>query len=161
MNKKILTIVIGTALTLSLAGCGSSQTNNSQSKNTNQSSNATKSSKDNSMPGMKMGNQDNQPLTKAFQDELNGFTTIEQDVSKGDYTSATTLAGNLHDEFHAAILPPLTEKKGKKYAEDIHGKYDELQDAITSKNNSKITEMIKVNRDNLNTIAPILGISLK
>ncbi|MED1472835.1 hypothetical protein [Bacillus salipaludis] len=60
-----------------------------------------------------------------------------------------------------AILPPLTEKKGKTYAEDIHGKYDELQDAITSKNRAKIVELIKVNRDNLDTVAKILGISLK
>lgn len=161
MNKKIITVLIGTALTLSLAACGTSQSNTSQSKNTSQSSrNATKSSQDNSMPG-EYGKQGNQPLTKAFQDELNGFTTIEQDVQKGNYSSAQTLASNLHDEFHAAILPPLTAKKGSTYAEEIHAKYDELQDAVTSKNNSKISELIKVNRDNLNTIAPILGVSLK
>ncbi|MCQ6282795.1 hypothetical protein [Bacillus sp. EB600] len=161
MNEKIITVIIGAALTLSLAGCGTAQNNNSQSKNTTQSNSASKSSQDNSMPGMKMGNQGNQSLTKAFQDELNGFTIIEQDVNKGDYTSATTLAGNLHDEFHAAILPPLKAKKGETYAEDIHSKYDELQDAVTSKNNSKIAELIKVNRDNLNTVAKILGVSLK
>jgi hypothetical protein len=156
MINKLSVVILSTLLVLSLGGCGtSSQSNNSQS------SNAKKSSQDNSMPGMKMDNQGNQSLTNAFQDELNGFTTIEQDVNKGDYTSATTLAGNLHDEFHAAILPPLTDKKGKSYAEDIHGKYDELQDAITSKNNSKIAELIKVNRDNLNTVAKILGVSIK
>jgi hypothetical protein len=156
MIKKISVVILSTFLALSLGGCGTpSQSNNSQS------SNGTKSSQGNSMSGMKMGNQGNQSLTTAFQDELNGFTTIEQDVNKGDYKSATTLAGNLHDEFHAAILPALTNKKGKTYAEDIHGKYDELQDAITSKNNSKIVELIKVNRDNLNTIAPILGVTLK
>jgi uncharacterized membrane protein YvbJ len=158
MNKKIMTVLIGIALTFSLAGCGTAQNTNSQSNNTTSSSSASKSSKDNSMPGMKMGNQS---LTKAFQDELNGFTTIEQDIAKGNYPSATTLASNLHDEFHAAILPPLSAKKGKTYAEDIHAKYDELQDAITSKDKSKIAELIKVNRDNLNTIAPILGVSLK
>ncbi len=161
MNKKIITLLIGTALTFSLTACGASQNNQSQSKNTTQNNSTSKSSQDNSMSGMKMDNKGNQSLTKAFQEELNGFTTIEQDINKGDYTSATTLANTLHDEFHAAILPPLTTKKGKTYAEDIHGKYDELQDAITSKNNSKIAELIKVNRDNLNTIAPILGVSLK
>ncbi|MGG2066753.1 hypothetical protein [Bacillus sp. S14(2024)] len=155
MNKKRFAVILGALLALSLAGCGTSQNNNKS----NQSSQAPKSDQDNSMKGMEMGNQ--QSLAKAFQDELNGFTTIEQDVNKGDYTSATTLAGNLHDEFHAAILPPLTEKKGKTYAEDIHGKYDELQDAITSKNNTKIAELIKVNRDNLNTVAKILGVTIK
>lgn len=161
MIKKFTTIMIGTALTLSLAGCGTSQNNNSQSKNTTSSNSASKSSQDNSMPGMNMGNQGNQSLTKAFKDELNGFTTIEQDIAKGNYTSATTLANNLHDEFHAAILPPLSAKKGQTYAEAIHAKYDELQDAITSKDKTKIVQLIKVNQDNLNTIAPILGVSLK
>ncbi len=160
MNKKIFVVFLGALLALSLAGCGTSQNNNkSESKSSTQSSQSPKSNQDNSMKGMKMENQ--QPLAKAFQDELGGFTTIEQDVQKGDYTSANTLAGNLHDEFHAAILPPLTEKKGKTYAEDIHGKYDELQDAITSKNNTKIAELIKVNRDNLDTVAKILSVSLK
>lgn len=92
---------------------------------------------------------------------LMALQPIEQNINKGDYSSANTLAGNLHDKFHAAILPPLTAKKGKTYAEDIHGKYDELQDAVTSKNNSKIAELIKVNRNNLNTIASIVGVSLK
>ncbi|OIK05973.1 hypothetical protein BIV60_27500 [Bacillus sp. MUM 116] len=150
MNKKIIIAVIGTALTLSLAGCGTSQNNS-----------ASKSHQDHSMKDMKGMKMDNQPLTKAFKDELNGFTTIEQDVQKGNYKDATTIANNLHDEFHSAILPPLTEKKGKTYAEDIHGKYDELQDAITSKNRAKIVELIKVNRDNLDTVAKILGVSLK
>ncbi|CRK81221.1 hypothetical protein [Neobacillus massiliamazoniensis] len=159
MNKKIFVPIMGAFLVLSLAGCGTSQTTNkSENKSSNQSSQASKSNEDHSMKGMKM---DNQPLEKAFQDELNGFTTIEQDIQKGDYKSANTLAGNLHDEFHAAILPPLTDKKGKAYAEDIHGKYDELQDAITSKDTSKIAELIKVNRDNLNTAAQILGVTLK
>jgi uncharacterized lipoprotein len=159
MNKKIFVPIMGAFLVLSLAGCGTSQTTNkSENKSSNQSSQASKSNQDDSMKGMKM---DNQPLEKAFKDELNGFTTIEQDIQKGDYKSANTLAGNLHDEFHAAILPPLTDKKGKAYAEDIHGKYDELQDAITSKDTSKIAELIKVNRDNLNTAAQILGVTLK
>ena len=160
MNKKIFVVVIGTLLALSLTGCGTSQDNNkSQGKNETQSNSASKPSQDHSMKGMQMENQ--QPLTKAFQDELNGFTTIEQDVNKGDYKTATTVATNLHDVFHAAILPPLKDKKGETYAEDIHGKYDELQDAITSENATKIAEQIKVNRDNLITVSKILGVSLK
>jgi uncharacterized lipoprotein YehR (DUF1307 family) len=153
MIKKIFTVIVGAILVISLAGCGTSPSNNKS-----QNKSASKSSQDKSMKGMKMGNQS---LTKAFQDELNGFTTIENDVKKGDYKSATTVANNLHEEFHAAILPPLKDKKGETYAEDIHGKYDELQDAVASKNNTKIAEMIKVNRDNLNTVAKILGVSLK
>lgn len=160
MNKKIMAVISGALVIFCLAGCGTSQSNNnSQSKNTSQSNSASKSTQDSSMKGMKMDNQ--QPLTKAFQDELNGFSAIELDVKKGDFKSATTLANSLHDEFHAAILPPLKAKKGQTYAEDIHGKYDELQDAITSKSPIKIAELIKVNRDNLHTVSGILGVSIK
>lgn len=154
MNKKIVAVIMGALLALSLAGCGTTQNNNAS-----QSSQSTKSNQNSSMAGMNMGNE--QPLAKAFQDELNGFTTIQQDIKKGDYTSANTLANNLHDEFHAAILPPLTAKKGKTYAEAIHGKYDDLQNAIASKNTTQIAELIKVNRDNLTIVAKILGVSLK
>jgi len=163
MNKKIYAVIIGSTLALSLAGCGTTQDNNQSQSNTQntqtQSNNTSKSAKDDSMKGMEMEN--DQALAKAFKDELDGFTTIEQDIKKGDYKSANTIAGKLHDEFHAAILPPLKAKKGEAYAEEIHGKYDALQDAISSNNNTNITKLIKVNRDNLNKVAEILGVSLK
>lgn len=147
MMTKILALSSCAVLALSLSGCGTSQDKD-----------ASKSNKDNSMKGMKMGDQS---LTKAFQDEFAGFSIIDQDVKKGDYQHAGTIANNLHDEFHASILPPLKDMKGAAYAEDIHGKYDALQDAISSKNNTKITEMLQVNRNNLSTTAKILGVSLK
>ncbi|WP_397539195.1 hypothetical protein [Rummeliibacillus pycnus] len=160
MNKKIYAIIIGSSLAFSLTGCGTSQDHNqSQSNTLTQSNTTSKSTKDDSMKGMEMEN--NQALAKAFKDELDGFTTIEQDIKKGDYKSANTIAGKLHDEFHAAILPPLKAKKGEVYAEEIHGKYDALQDAITSKDNTNITKLIKVNRDNLKKVAEILGVSIK
>ncbi len=71
------------------------------------------------------------------------------------------LQGTFMMNFHAAILPLLKAKKGNTYAENIHSKYDELQDAVTSKNNTKIAELIKVNRDNHDTVGKILGVSLK
>jgi hypothetical protein len=147
MMKKMFVVIIGALMAISLVGCGTSENKS-----------ASKPKQDNSMKGMKMGDAS---LKKAFQDELNGFTTIENDVNKGDYQSATTLASSLHDEFHAAILPPLKQMKGETYAENIHGKYDELQDAVTSKDKTKIAQLIKVNRDNLYTVAKILGVSLK
>jgi len=150
MNKKIVA-AIGAVLVLGLAGCG-----NAEKKDTSNQS---------SMKNMKMDhnkmNESNSALAKAFEDELNGFTKIEQDVKNNDYKDATAIADNLHNEFHAAILPPLKDKKGTTYAEEIHGKYDELQDAIKSKNPTKIAELIKVNRDNLHTVANILGVSIK
>ena len=147
MMKKMFAIIVGALFVTSLVGCGTTSENKS----------ASKPKHDNSMKGMKMGDSS---LKKAFQDELNGFSTIESDVKKGDFQSASTLASSLHDEFHAAILPPLKQMKGSTYAENIHGKYDELQDAVTSKDKTKIAELIKVNRDNLNTVAKILGVSL-
>jgi hypothetical protein len=145
MYKKIIAVVCGALLIFGLVGCGGSS-------NTN---------KDSSMKGMKMGNQNQKALKQAFQDELDGFTAVNKDVSKGDYKSAKTLAGKLHDEFHAEILPPLKAKKGEAYAENIHGKYDELQDAISNEDTSKIAELIKVNRDNLHNVAKILGVSIQ
>ncbi|MBP0725312.1 hypothetical protein J5Y03_08925 [Bacillus sp. RG28] len=150
MNKKIVA-AIGAVLVLGLAGCG-----NAEKKDT-----SNKTSMNNmKMDHNKMG-ESHTALTKAFQDELNGFTKIEQDVKNKNFGDATTIADNLHNEFHAAILPPLKDKKGTAYAEEIHGKYDELQDAIKSKNPTKIAELIKVNRDNLHTVANILGVSIK
>ncbi len=154
MNTKALTVITGALLILTLAGCGQTQVNVT----------ANNTSTTNSMGNMVMTNttQSGQPtgLSQAFQDELNGFTTIENDINKGNYSDATTLANNLHDEFHAAILPPLKAKKGETYAENVHSKYDELQDAIKAKDTAKIAQLIKVNRDNLHTAATILGVQL-
>jgi hypothetical protein len=152
MFKKMAAVVFGALLIFDLVGCGSSS-------NTNKDSSMKGMKMDSSMKGMNMGDQ--KALKQAFQDELDGFTTVEKDVSKGDYKSAKTLAGKLHDEFHAEILPPLKDKKGETYAENIHGKYDELQDAISSEDTKKISQLVKVNRDNLHTVAKILGVSIK
>jgi hypothetical protein len=150
MNKKIVA-AMGAVLVLGLAGCGTTEKKDTSNKS--------------SMKHMKMDHhQTTEPqsaLAKAFQDELNGFTKIEQDVRNNNFDDAKKIADNLHNEFHAAILPPLKDKKGTTYAEDIHGKYDELQDAISSKNPTKIAESIKVNRDNLHTVANILGVTIK
>ncbi len=149
MSKKVYTTIAGGILVLTLVGCGQQQANNAQA------------STNTSMGNMVMTNTaQTTGLAQAFQDELNGFTTIEHEINKGNYTDATTLANNLHDEFHAAILPPLKAKRGDTYAENIHSKYDELQDAIKNKDTAKIAQLIKINRDNLHTIANILGVSL-
>ncbi|CRK80782.1 hypothetical protein [Neobacillus massiliamazoniensis] len=142
MSKKIIIAMMGTLLALSLAGCGDAL-NNSQ----------------NNIQAQKISNSQ-RSLTAPFSDLLYGFTAIEKYVANGDYESATTLTNNLYDEFHDAILPPLAAKKGKTYAEKMDRKYDELQEAISNKDQSKITELIKENRNNLKTIAPILGVSV-
>jgi hypothetical protein len=138
MVKKISFVIMGTLLTLSLAGCGDSM-NSIQVQNENSIQHS---------------------LTRPFSDMLYGFTKMEKFMAKGDYADAKTLSRNLSDEFHETILPPLTVKKGKTYAENIHEKYDELEAAIASKNKSKVRKLIQENRENIKTIAPILGVSL-
>ncbi|MDQ0201113.1 hypothetical protein [Neobacillus ginsengisoli] len=142
MRKKLFIAIMGTLLTLSLAGCGDAL-NNSRNDIQSQKTSYTKRS-----------------LTAPFSDLLYGFSAIEKYVANGDYGAATTLSNNLYDEFHDAILPPLRAKKGKAYAERIDKNYDELQVAISKKDKSKVTELIKENRDSLKTIAPILGVSV-
>ncbi|NRD79570.1 hypothetical protein HPT25_19605 [Bacillus sp. BRMEA1] len=138
MRNKIWIVLVGAVIVIGIAGCGDSQNKvQPQYVGTAQSS-----------------------LTRPFSDMLYGFTKIEKYVSRGDYSSATTISNNLYDEFHDAILPPLQAKKGKTYAEKMDKKYDELGDAIKRKDKAKITELINVNRDNLRHIAPMMGVSL-
>lgn len=100
-------------------------------------------------------------VEQAFQDELNGLATIETDVSTGNYTDATTVANTIHEEFHTVIFPPLKEKKGQAYADNIHTKYDQLQNAIKTQNSKDIAKLLKTNQDTLYNIAPMVGVSLK
>lgn len=155
MNSRILGLTAGTILVFGLTGCGSAQDHAASGHTQHEHHNQTNTSQ---QQDSVTSNQS--PLEKAFQDELTGFSTIEDDINKGNYKDATTIADNLHEEFHAVIFPPLKDKKGNEYAESIHGKYDELQDAIKDQNTKKISDLIKVNRDNLHTVAGILGISL-
>ncbi|MFT8315286.1 MAG: hypothetical protein ABF633_13725 [Clostridium sp.] len=161
MNKKIISLIIGSLTTISLlTGCAASseQTVQSTTQNTTNTAHAAENTQNQANGSASSPNDE---LSKAFNDELTGFNTIEQDVKKNHFTDAQKLADQLHETFHMAIVPPLTDKKGKDYAEDIHNKYDELQDAVKSKNTTKIAELIKVNRDNLDTVANILGVSIK
>lgn len=100
-------------------------------------------------------------LEKAFQDELNGLATIETNVSTQNYKDAETVATSLHNEFQTVILPFLKEKKGQQYADGILKKYTELQEAIKNQKSKDIEKLIKTNLDNLYTIAPLVGVSLK
>jgi hypothetical protein len=154
MNKKLIA-TIGLVSILGLAGCSSSS-----HKDNSSMSGMSKQEMKNMNDTQHQASKVNSPLNQAFNDELNGFTKIEQEIKKKDYKDANNLATKLHDEFHASILPPLKAKKGATYAENIHGKYDELQNAITSKDVTKMNQLIKVNRDNLHTAAKILNVKL-
>ncbi|MBI0580437.1 hypothetical protein IEC97_24115 [Neobacillus cucumis] len=142
MRKEIIMVAMGTLTAIGLAGCGDSQNRSMNEIQTQKISYSQRS------------------LTAPFSDLLYGFSAIEKYVAKGDYDNATTLSRNLYDEFHDAILPPLTVKKGKTYADNVDRKFDELTEAISNKNQSKIPNLIKENRNNLKTIAPILGVSV-
>jgi hypothetical protein len=102
----------------------------------------------------------NDQTAKAIQDELGGLSSIEAAVNKGDFDSASKTFAPLHDEYHAAVLPPIKQKNAK-LAEDMHSKFDELDSALDSKDKSKILSAIKANKDSLNKAAKVLGISIK
>jgi hypothetical protein len=138
MKKKVFLVCLGTLLTLSVSGCGDTM-NSLQVHNKN----AVQHS-----------------LTRPFSDMLYGFSKMEKFVVNGDYADAQTLSRNLSDEFHETILPSLIVKKGKKYADRIHVKYDELERAIDRKDQPKITKLIKENQENFKKIAPMLGVSV-
>lgn len=138
MCKKLISVILGTLLAISLTGCGDSF-NNVRSNNLSTI---------------------NHSLNEPLSDLLYGMTKIDRFVANGDYAKAKTLSRNLSDEFHDAVLPLLTERKGKAYAHRIDAKYDELENAVESKNKSKINQLTMENRENLKTIAPILGVSL-
>lgn len=149
MHLKSL-LIQATLILLTLTGCGTTASHIVNSSNSM-----------GNMSGMTMtSTSSNSSLAQVFQDELNGFSTLQMDVSKGDYKDAESLASKLHDEFHAAILPPLESVKGKTYAEEIHSKYDALQDAVASRNLSNISALLKTNTKNLKKVAGILNIQL-
>ncbi|AJA46944.1 hypothetical protein CPAST_c08440 [Clostridium pasteurianum DSM 525 = ATCC 6013] len=173
MNKKIIGVLIASLTSIYLfAGCSNpskqaaqntTQTAHAAAKNTEHNSESTNHASENTSHNQASNSETSSKdaLNKAFTDELTGLATIEQDVKKNDFTDAEKLAQQLHEKFHMEIVPALADKKGKDYAEDIHSKYHELQDAVKSKDTAKIAELIKVNRDNLDTTANILEISIK
>ncbi|MGG2094414.1 hypothetical protein AB1283_17750 [Bacillus sp. S13(2024)] len=141
--KGFLTVSLILLLGLGQAGCSTAQ------KHTHDQSDQSKS-----VPGKTQ-------ITKAIQDELNGLTTIEADVNKDDFKGAGDTLEGMHEEYHSNILGPLKDKKGDTYANDMHSKFDALEDALNSKDKNKALNLIKVNRDNLNTAAKDLDVSIK
>jgi hypothetical protein len=138
MKKKVILVFLGTLLILNVAGCGDTM-NSLQVHNKNSVQHS---------------------MARPFSEMLYGFSKMEKFVANGDYADAQTLSRNLSDEFHETILPSLIVKKGKKYADRIHVKYDELEQAIDRKDQPKITKLIKENQENFKKIAPMLGVSV-
>ncbi|WP_462409399.1 hypothetical protein [Neobacillus sp. Marseille-QA0830] len=143
MSNKILTAVIGTLLTISVAGCGDTLNNNQLSTQSDYKMTHAKRS-----------------LSTPFHDMFYGFKMMDKFITHEDYDSAKTLSRNLDDEFHDAILPSLIAKKGKTFAGGIDEKYDELTKAISQKNKPQARKLIVENRNNLKKIAPMLGVSV-
>jgi hypothetical protein len=143
MSNKILIAIMGTLLTVSVAGCGDTLNNNQLDTQSD----------------YKMTHA-NRSLSTPFVDMFYGFKMLNKFITHEDYASAKTLSRNLDDEFHDAILPSLIAKKGKSFASGIDAKYDELTEAISQKNKPQIRKLIVENRNNLKTIAPMMGVSV-
>src|SRR4051794_26565044 len=122
MRKHIIFASIILLMGLVQAGCSSSQQPAHDHSHHEHGDHATKP--------------DNAQTKKAIQDELKGLATIESDVKKGDFKNAGTLFEQIHGEYHSAVLPPV-EAKNKALAEEMHGKFDALEDALNSKDKNK------------------------
>jgi hypothetical protein len=169
----LLTIPMVLLLGTGLSGCGSSQqAAPTQQPASSQQSGASQSPRNSqqSMPGMDMSqpsksnpstsSPSNAQVGKAIQDELNGMKTIEAAVNKGDFDTASKTFEPLHNEYHAAVLPPI-QAKNPKLAEDMHSKFDALDSSLDTKDKNKILSAIKTNVDSLNQAAKELGISIQ
>ncbi|MGD8192165.1 hypothetical protein ACQCN2_19520 [Brevibacillus ginsengisoli] len=147
MNR-LLSVSLILLLGLGQAGCGSQQPSTPQASPEHQ----------------EQSNQSNIPSSsqfgKAIQDELNGLASIESDIAKGDIDSASKTFETIHEEYHASVLPPIKEKNAK-LSEDMHTKFDSLDDAIGSKDKDKILKAIKVNRESLKQASKEMGISIQ
>lgn len=97
---------------------------------------------------------------KDFQYEIDGLSKLENDVKKGDFESAGNLFERLHEVYHPSILPPV-EKKNPDLAEEMHNKFDALEDAINRKDKSQSLNMVNTNRQFLLKAGKELGLSLK
>ncbi|UZJ80511.1 hypothetical protein [Fictibacillus sp. KU28468] len=139
-------LLIPLTFAISLAGCGTSQdAGHDHSKHEHKDTNT--------------GKPNNSQTGKAIKEELNGLDVIEKNVNKKDFKSAADQFESMHEEYHSAVLPPI-EAKNKKMGEDMHGKFDALEEAINSKDKSQILTNVKINRDSLQKAAKELGIQL-
>jgi hypothetical protein len=142
MKTKGLLVSLTFALSICLAGCNNSEHDHSHHEH-----------KDNaSMPS-------SDDTSKAIKEELHGLDLIEKDVNKKDFNSAADQFESMHEKYHASVLPPI-ESENKKMGEDMHSKFDALEEAINSKDKTQILNNVKVNRESLKKAAKELKIQL-
>lgn len=153
--NKIVFASLTLFLSLGLAACSSSsqQSKQDQTKQAETTQQHEHESTNTTGPS-------NSQVGKSIQDEINGLAAIESSVNKDDFKSAAATFEQIHEEYHAAVLPAV-EDKDAKLGEDMHNKFDALEEAINSKDKNLTLNMIKVNRNNLNQAAKELNINLK
>ncbi|HJV47257.1 MAG TPA: hypothetical protein VJ824_16185 [Bacillota bacterium] len=157
--KNTLTVVLALSLGFGLSGCGSDE-HHEHGQKIGTAQQPAPTQQQNNQVSQPTDSLSNVQIEKAIQDELNGLTTIETAVNKGDFEAASKTFEPIHDEYHAAVLPPI-KAKNQKLAEDMHSKFDALDAALDAKDKNKILSAIKTNRDSLNQAAKELGISVK
>lgn len=99
------------------------------------------------------------PEGQTIEGVLNGLSSLENEVNKGDFEAASAVFEGMHEQYHT-ILALLKEKQGSEYTEKIHPKFDALEDAVYKKDKAGALTLIKDNREILNTAAHDLGVSL-
>lgn len=145
--QSVLVVLFILLFGLSQSGCSSKQSQQQPAHNHTQESGSVTSPS-------------NAQIGKAINDEMTGLSSIEAAVNKGDFDNASKLFDPLHDEYHASVLPSIQDKNAK-LAEDMHTKFDSLDNAIDQKDKDKILNAIKTNKDSLNQAARELGVAIK
>lgn len=106
------------------------------------------------------GEDKNTQLRQAIEDELLALTNIENQVQKGNFKNAHVAFENIHEIYHTTVFPRIKEKDGK-LAEQMHGRFDALEDAINRQDKSATLNMIKVNRKNLEEVADMYDLTIR
>ena len=81
-------------------------------------------------------------------------------MKKGDFESAGNLFEQLHEVYHPSVLPSV-EKKNPALAEEMHNKFDALEDAINRKDKTQVLNMVNTNRSISFKSGKRIGIFLK
>jgi molecular chaperone GrpE (heat shock protein) len=154
--KNLLSLLLTIQLNLTLSACNSNGNNKHTEDLDNQSS--QKHTQNHSEKHSEESNPTQ--AEKDFQSELDGLTKLQNEIQKGEFESGKNDFENLHEAFHTSVIPPV-EKKNPNLAEDMHSKFDALEDSINKKEKTQAIKMVDANRQNILQAGKELGLSLK
>ncbi|NHM34107.1 hypothetical protein G8761_26720, partial [Bacillus sp. C11] len=144
-SKNLLSLMLTILLVIALSACNS-KGNDKQTTDSNNQSSHKHSNNDTEEQHSEESNPSQ--AEKDFQSELDGLTKLQSEIQKGDFQSAGNEYESLHEAFHTSVLPPV-EKKNTNLAEEMHNKFDALEEAINKKDKTQASKMVDTNRQNI------------